>query len=103
VPGDVAGERTKRGFDVAVGAPLLAMRLPPSAKQIATEPTAIAQTKWRSGAYGPMFAASAAGTTNYEAPTTIPMVLAARPHGPTARISPASRRLVSMGRHRSMD
>src|SRR5580700_6968288 len=67
------------------------MRLPPSAKQIATDPTASAHRRMTSGAYGPLLAASAAGTTKIEAPTTIPMMLAARPHGPTARTSPASR------------
>src|SRR5580658_7984545 len=72
------------------------MRLPPSAKQIATDPTASAHKRMTSGAYEPLLAASAAGTTKIEAPTTIPMMLAARPQGPTARTSPASRWLVRM-------
>src|ERR1700730_7640474 len=64
---------------------------------MATEPTAIAQTRMAQGAYGPPFAARDAGTTNMEAPTTMLTMLAARPHAPTVRINPASRVLVSIG------
>ena len=67
------------------------MRLPPTAKQMATEPTASAQPKKAIGAYGPMAAARAAGTTNMLAPTTMLMMLAASAHGPTSRTSPLSR------------
>src|ERR1700693_115007 len=65
---------------------------------MATEPTAIAQARMAKGAYGPTFAARAAGTTNIEAPTTMLTMLEASPHAPTVRINPASRVLVSIGR-----
>ena len=73
------------------------MRLPPSAKQMATEPMAIAQATKARGAYGPMLAASAAGTAKMPAPTTMLMMLAVSPQVPTARTSPLSRCCSAIG------
>src|SRR6202050_558188 len=58
---------------------------------MATDPTAIAQTRNASGAYGPMQAASAAGTAKIPAPTMMLMMLAASAQGPTTRLSSWSR------------
>jgi hypothetical protein len=63
-----------------------------TAKQIATDPTATAQTSIVIGANGPTLAASVAGITKALAPTTIPMMLAAKPQVPITRTKPASRR-----------
>src|SRR5215469_12410854 len=67
------------------------MRLPPSAKQMATVPTASPQTRMASGAYTPTLAASTAGSAKMPAPIVWLMMLAASAAGPTARTNPASR------------
>src|SRR6201996_2904628 len=71
--------------------PLVGTRLPPSAKQIATAPTANPQVRKASGAYGPTHAARAPGTAKMPAPTIMLTMLAAKAQGPTARTNPISR------------
>src|SRR6185312_13538276 len=71
--------------------PLVGTRLPPSARHRAAEPIAIAQTTNASGAYGPMEADRAAGTTKMPAPMMALKRLAAKARGPTERSNPLSR------------
>src|SRR6185437_9746486 len=67
------------------------MRVPPSAKQIATHPTLTAQIRNANGAKGPRDAASSAGTVNIAEPTVMLMMAAASAHTPSARTRPVSR------------
>jgi hypothetical protein len=71
--------------------PLVGIRLPASAQQMATAPTASAQPTMASGAQPPSACANAAGVVKMPAPTIMLKMPAARLHGPRARTKPRSR------------